>query len=420
MKTFLKNIVCALLSLKARKVLASGAKIIAVTGSMGKTTAKEAIAHVLEKKYALLKAEEGFNTEIGILLTLLGEKKSGYSSLWKWLQIFWRAFWREIPNPDIILLEFGVDRPNDMNRLLRLVQPHYVVLTMVAPVHLGAGHFANIEEIAAEKAKLPQSLNQGELAILNGDNEHIQNIYPSVPANILSYGTQEKNDYRVMELSQQQQGISFVVENKNKRQNYSIPLIGTYHWSVLLPAIILGRQFGISCAESAESLETFSPPAGRGRILEGRNGSTLWDSSYNSSPTATTAALRTLSEIPAKRHLALLGTMNELGEYSAKFHQELGEVAAEHADEIFFVGKEAEAFAEGVKAQKPVRFFETAEAAGGYLRGYLQAGDMVLIKGSQNGVFLEKAVGKMLLRISDERFLCRQRDNALEDRTDSN
>ncbi len=408
MKTLFKKIIIALLLSRAQKVLASKPKVIAITGSMGKTTCKKAVQHVVSQKYVTLSSAEGFNTEIGTLLTLLGEKESGFTSPFKWGHIIWRCFTKKLPAPRVIVLEFGVDAPGDMKALLKIVTPDIAVITNVAPVHLSEDQFTTIDDIADEKMKLLQNISSSSVAIYNSDNPFIAQRTKLIHAKKISYGSDIASAYYVHEMHTSQKGISFEVTNKQNSQNYTIPLFGTYHWTALVPAIIIGRLLGISLSESVQSLQNFSPPSGRGRILEGKKGSILWDHSYNSAPEATTAALKELRHLPGKRKIALLGNMNELGKKSPGYHRDLGKIAAEYADEIFFVGKEAKSFLQGVQKKRPVTVFPSAQEAGKALKKVLQKGDFVLIKGSQNGVFLERAVRQLLLHSKDQVLLCRQ------------
>lgn len=407
MKHLIKKFIIAFLKKKAAPILTSGAKIIAVTGSMGKTTTKNALVHILSTKYTVLASEEGFNTPIGILLTLLGENQSGFSSVLKWWQILHRVARKQLKIPDIIVLEFGVDKPGDMDELLDIVQPHYAIVTNVAPVHMDAGQFESMEQIAAEKMKLPKSLSVEGIALLNFDDPHIQKHASEVAAKIFPYGV-ESGEYSIQDARQLAKKIVFSIESWEGLVDFEVPLFGIYHASVFTPAILLARECDISFTKSAKALQTFQPPPGRGRILTGKGQSVIWDSSYNSNPTATTAALQTLPHIPAKRRFALLGNMNELGDAAAQYHEELGAAAAEYADRIFFIGQQAEHFQKGVGDEKPLQIFDTALQAGKYLAGILQEGDVILVKGSQNGVFLERAVAQMLEDERDRQLLCRQ------------
>ncbi len=408
MKQFVKNLIIFLLKRKAKRILSSSAKIIGVTGSMGKTTAKNAIVHVLEKKYSVLSSPEGFNTEIGILLSLVGETESGFSSPWKWLKILSRVLTKTIEIPDVVVLEYGVDKPGDMAELLTIVHPRFAVVTRIGPMHLSEHQFKNISQIRLEKQMLPEGLPKNGTAILNFDDAEVKKMKDFSSAPVIGYGEEKESTYHVRNAFQKESGIVFDVQKGNAMVSYAVPILGVYHTSVLLPAIILGEEFGIPMELSAAYLKTFSPPPGRGRIIRGSSESIIWDSSYNSGLVATKAALRTLPEIPARRKLALLGNMNELGGFSAQFHEELGSSAAENADEIFFVGKEQASFSKGVKGKKPLMIFPDAESAGNHLKTHLKKGDFLLVKGSQNEVFLERAVRMLLLDPADAGLLCRQ------------
>src|SRR6185295_44368 len=233
---------------------------IAVTGSMGKTTTKEAIAHVLRKKYRVLAASEGFNTEVGVLLTLVDEHTSGFSSVRQWLRILWRVFWKKIAIPDIIVLEFGVDKPGDMDVLLKIIKPDYAVLTNIAPVHLGNGQFRSIEEIATEKGKLITALPASGTAILNVDNEYIRRVTSQTSARIISYAVKEHAEFQVHRVEQRADGISFDISSRNENAALFVRFFGTYHWTVLVPELLIAVEFGIPLLEAEEELRSFLPP----------------------------------------------------------------------------------------------------------------------------------------------------------------
>ncbi len=407
MKEICKRCLLALLKIRAAKVIRAAKKIIIVTGSIGKTTAKEAIAWVLQDHYDLLVAAESFNTPFGVTLTLLGEKESGFNSVSKWLGILWRAWTRKLHLPEVIILEYGVDRPGDMDELLSIARPDYAVVTTIAPVHLGPKQFQNMEEISTEKMKLARAVKTNGSAILNFDNALIRSAAHALSARILSYGETDDVLYQIEHLTATPSDITFTVRHEGESADCTLSLYGVHLATTILPALIVGKELGLNLTLSAQKLRNFIPPPGRGRILKGQNDSTIWDSSYNSNPVATEAALRTLREIPAKRRLALLGNMNELGAESGNFHQALGRAAAESADLLFFVGPEFESFRKGAMG-KEVRQFANAEEAGKYIRTILQSGDVLLAKGSQNGVFLERAVKEMLADPHDAALLCRQ------------
>jgi UDP-N-acetylmuramyl pentapeptide synthase len=411
MKIFFKKIVLFLLVNRAKFVIASRPEIIAITGSMGKTTTKKILGELLSKQYSVLVSKSGFNTPIGVLLTLLGEQESGFSSFWEWTKILWRVYRKTLPRPEKIILEFGVDRVGDMDELLKILVPQVAVVTNVFPVHLGEGLFRNEVEIAHEKGKLAKAVSQEGLVLLFADNEYTRNMAETTRAKTVLYGF-EQGEVRISPVVKREDGISFSLFIGEEVEEFFAPVFGNYFSEMFVPAIILARRAGISLNEIRESISNFSPPAGRGRVFLGKGGSKLWDNSYNSSPEALSKALNTFVEIPvAGRRIALLGTMNELGDRSHEFHVQIGKKAAETADILFFVGKYYSAFKEGVLAvdsEKPVQSFQTPIEAGNAILPLLQEGDLLLVKGSQNGVFLEKAIEILLEKSEDISLLCRR------------
>ena len=410
MKSFLKKVVLFLLASRAKFVIASRPEIIAITGSMGKTTTKKILEELLSKHYSVLVSKSGFNTPIGVLLTLLNEQESGFSSFWKWIQIVWRAYRKTPPRPEKIILEFGVDRVGDMDELLKILVPQVAVVTNVFPVHLGEGLFRNEIEIAHEKGKLAKAVSPEGLVLLFADNEYTKNMAETTRAKTILYGS-EQGEIRISPVVRREDGISFSISFEDDTEEFFAPVFGTYFPEMFVPAIILARRAGISFDEIRETLVNFSPPAGRGRIFIGKNNSRIWDNSYNASPEAVLKALDTFLEIPTGRKIALLGTMNELGDRSHDFHVQIGKKAAETADLLFYVGKYYSAFKEGVLAvdpEKPVQAFQTALEAGNTILSLLQKGDLIFVKGSQNGVFLEKAVEILLEKSEDIALLCRR------------
>lgn len=393
MKSAFKKLAILLLKKRADIILKNkNVQIYGITGSVGKTTTKEALTAILSLKYKVISSKGGFNTPIGLLLSVLGEE-SGFSSPFRWLWIFIKVYTKKITIPDILVLEYGVDQKGDMDELLKIARPNKAILTKIAPVHMAEGQFESLGEIAEEKAKLIEAANE---VILNKDCIYLQAIR----------GKKETIYFTGKTAQDEKNGFSF--EYGGVR--YFVPIFGSFLYSSFMPAVIFGLKAGIKSEKIKKVLAEMQAPAGRGRVLMGINNSIIWDSSYNASPEAVKKMLETMKKIPAKRKLALLGNMNELGEKSTEFHQEIGKIAANKVDMIFFVGEKLneEAFYKGVNRKKPLTFFKDANEAGRELAKILKKGDLLLVKGSQNRVRLEKAVKKLLKDSGDQCKLCRQ------------
>lgn len=409
MKKFARNLVLKLLTRFAKRRLSPRAKIIGITGSVGKTTAKEAVSKILASKFPVLASQKSFNSEFGVPLTLLGED-SGYSNPLKWLGILIRAELKSFSKlkAEKIILELGVDRPGDMQRLLQIIQPQTGVFLNVQPVHLESEQFANVEEIALEKGRLITNLPEDAYAILNADDELVAKT--KVRARKITFGVNATADLRAINVSESIQGLGAELRFHETTTNLAVPILGRQNIYALLAAIAVGISNGIALKNCIAALADYELPPSRLNLLNGVRGSKLIDGSYNANPASMEAALQTLQKLETSgKKIALLGQMNELGPDSEKHHREIGSRAAEVADEVIGVYGKAKQFVEEARRYgKPAQFFETAVSAAIYLQKKLSINDFVLIKGSQNNVRLERAVARLLGSPTDQRLLCRQ------------
>lgn len=385
LKDFFKKIIIKLLLIRAKSVLKKGSKVCAITGSVGKTTCKEFLTELLELKYDVKSTFKGFNTPIGIMLSILDERESGWSSPLAWIKILFRVYTKRIYVPDVFVFEYGVDQKGDMDELLAIAQPEKVIITHITEVHIADGQFSSLDEILTEKSKIAKDaqiayIPRGMQVETSGTIEYFNPL-----------GKDQKG------------GFSFEVDG----EFYHASFFGNFLASSLAPCVHLALSEGISSNEIQTILSEFKLPKGRGRLLEGVNGAMIWDSSYNASPSATRKMLQTLKNLPYERKIALIGNMNELGPKTAYYHEQVASVADECVDLIFFYGESAEYFKKGIKS-KSLEIFKTHEEAVGKLKNILKEGDIILIKGSQNKVRLEKVVKKLLKNPEDSVNLARQ------------
>lgn len=430
MENVVKKVVLSFLQHCARKRISrSTVTIIGVTGSVAKTSAKEAIALVLSKKYKVLRSQKSFNSEFGLPLTIL-EQKSGFSSAFAWLFILLYSFlnsFKKLPY-DALVLEMGVDKPGDMDNLLSIARPKIGVLTGVEKIHLDREQFSSIEAIFEEKVKLLKSLPEDGVAIINADSPILRKIkdisattvyFSMNKSELTSHNESSKDDdgrfsssksrwIRAREIvsffSPPRCNIQFNVAYEGTECKAELPILGKHHVSTILPAIVCGIEMGMTLKECVSALAHFTLPPGRMTLIEGVNESIIIDSSYNASPYAMEKALDVLNELNvdygSKRKIAVIGNMNELGSYSQGCHQSIGRKAAHIADVLITVGESAKecgvaAFNEGF-AKDRLYHFNTAIEAGAFLKTQLHQGDLVLIKGSQNNVRLEHAVEMLM------------------------
>ncbi|MEK9183213.1 MAG: UDP-N-acetylmuramoyl-tripeptide--D-alanyl-D-alanine ligase [Patescibacteria group bacterium] len=402
-------------------------EVIGITGSVGKTSAKEAIFAVLSEKFRCRRNVKNYNNEIGLPLTILGMESGGHS-VWKWLEIFWRVtgllLQRDKQYPEILILEMGADHPGDISYLTNLAPCRVGVITAVAQAH--TEFFKTVNQVAKEKQIIVTHLSKNDVAILNADDEKILPMIAKTEAETITFGFGDKATVRAVNFNIIQEvekefldttGVNFKIQYGGSVVPIFLPeVVGTQHVYAALAAAAVGLNYGLNLVEVSERLRFYNPPPSRMRLLPGANFTTIIDDSYNSSPLAALLALRILSEIKVVeggRRIAVLGDMLELGSYTSEAHQELGAKAAELGiDFLAAVGERAKIVAEaarvrGMGEDKIVEFAISVEA-GRFLRENIHAGDLILIKGSQ-GVRMEKIVVELMAEPVDaQRLVCRQ------------
>ncbi|MBI2038547.1 MAG: UDP-N-acetylmuramoyl-tripeptide--D-alanyl-D-alanine ligase [Candidatus Nealsonbacteria bacterium] len=388
-----------------------------VTGSVGKTSVKEAIRAVLGCERRARSSSKNFNNEIGLPLAILGNwRETGGIFFWTRVIVF--SFFRLLINlpkyPEILILEYGVDKPGDIQHLLSIAKPHISIITHIAAVHQDEGQFKNAEEVFEEKKKLATCLEKTDMAILNDADPFLKKLTGKLKAKTFWFnGLAGNADLSADNLKNTARGFSATLHHAEQKLHAQFPVAGAYHIDVFLPALLCGMLHGISLKEGVAALQNFHLPPGRMSIIEGKQGSTLLDSTYNASPETMKQALQLLHDFPGKRKKAVLGNMNELGEFSPHGHADIGNHIGVWLDQLIIVGSQAALIAEqALKNGFPktrIKILFNAEEAAHALSTNLSKGDVVLLKGSQNKVRLERAV-KLLMAHTEQAktLLCRQ------------
>ena len=388
----------------------NGAMVVGVTGSMGKTTCKEAVAHVLRGQFRVLCSAKSYNTEFGLPLTILG-LKSEFSSITGWTGNLARAMWKCVMDReifDVIVLEMGVDKKGDMDTLLDVIIPDVTIFTGVHPVHMAAGQFADLDAIFEEKSKLVKAVKSGGAVYMDYGDERCRKLGGQMAkieggAKVVMYGMDDSAKLKASEIKSGKKGIEFMATYGEVTALVEVPILGKQHVGSILPAIGGGLLLGMYMKDIVARLEKFKMPPGRLSLIDGINKSLIVDSSYNASPDAVRAAVNTIQELGAVRRIFVFGNMNELGVISEKEHREIAPFLQGKIDILVTVGDMAklcgEEFVKKGSTENNVIWkpFSDAIAAAEFMKNEVKEGDVVLVKGSQNKVRLEKLVKQIML-----------------------
>ncbi len=416
MKNVLKSIVAFMLALVARAVVRRYApRIVMVTGSVGKTSTKDAVAAVLARRFFVRASEKSFNSEFGVPFTILGVKNPWYDPL-EWFFLAKNALaLLLLPNhyPTMLVLEVGADRPGDLARIARIATPDAVVVTRLPeiPVHVEA--YASPDAVREEEFSPAYALAAAAPLIVPADDLYVLDMAMRTSARVLSYGSANDASVRMSDVDFYEEngkvaGMQATMHVGSEHKNFIVR--GSVGKTQLLPiaaALAVAHAFLIPFSEVHEALMSYETPPGRGRLFAGKNGSIIIDDSYNASPAAVEEALLTLKTFPyAHRLIAVLGDMLELGRYSAMEHERISSLANDSADVIATVGIRARAFGT-VNTGAKIMSFDNARAAAVALSELVHTGDVVLVKGSQ-AIRTERIVEALLADPADVAQLVRQ------------
>lgn len=429
MRTFFRDILAAILAALARSVLRKyRPKIVMVTGSVGKTSTKDAITAVLAHDFYLRSSKKNFNSEFGVPLTIFG-MSDYWSGLADWPKTIAEALALLIfPNhyPKVLVLEVGADRPGDLARILRIATPDAVVVTRLPemPVHVEA--YATPAAVREEEFAPAYALAPGAPLIVSADDEFARALAAPLAAHVMTYGVSKDADIRIlsdsplMDVSEAGEPWLAGMEGKLliEGTEQTVPVRGAVGRPQLLApaaAIAVGLCMGMTVEDALTGAGTYQPPAGRGRLLSGKHGSLILDDSYNASPAAVIEALASLqiayNVMPNSRRIAALGDMLELGRYSREEHERIGAEAAKKCDVLVAVGvRSRELAAAAISAgmiESSVHTFDTSHEAAVFLRDFIQKNDIVLIKGSQS-MRMEHIGEAILQNPADQKYLVRQ------------
>jgi len=389
-------------------------KIIGITGSVGKTSAKEAVYTVLKTKFNVRRNTKNYNNEIGLPLTIIGSDSPG-KSIFGWLGVFFKALglilFKDKNYPKILVLEMGVDRPGDMKYLMGIAKGDIGIVTLISHSH--EEFFEDVKEIQKEKGLLVENLKPGGWAILNFDDELTRELAGKSKVKVLSYGFKEGAMLRAQELVfsfektkdiKNLLGISFKLNYNGSFVPVLLPqVIGYNSIYAALVAAAVGATMEMNLVEISKAMREFDSPNGRMNLIDGIKHTLIIDDTYNSSPISVMSALDIVSKIPiakGARRFAVLGDMLELGKYSEEGHREVGRYAAKSgANKLITVGERSRDIARsaeeaGMARDNIFEYTDVAEA-GRFIQQRIEQGDLILVKGSQ-GLRLEKIVKEIM------------------------
>jgi len=357
-----------------------GKPLIAVTGSAGKTTTKEIIAHVLATRHNVLKSQGNLNNHFGLPLQLLKLE----------------------PEHEIAVIEMGMSHAGEITTLAKLAHPNCGVVTMVAPVHLE--FFDSIAGIARAKYELIESLPAGGIAVLNADDVYVSQFGRDFHGKVVMFGLHALADVKAENIAALRPvGSAFDLVSNAERAHATLSLLGEHNIYNALAAVAVGLQYGITLQEAAGSLSSLSAGEKRGQVMEFA-GATIINDCYNSNPKALDNMVRSLAQMPAQRRIVVAGEMLELGPSGEAMHRDCGQLMGTYGvDLVLGVRGLARFIAEGADAANvTAEFVATPEDAGEWLRRNVKPGDVVLLKASR-GVRLERALDLWMGKVNGDR-----------------
>jgi UDP-N-acetylmuramoyl-tripeptide--D-alanyl-D-alanine ligase len=356
----------------------SGAKVVAITGSAGKTTTKEVTAEFLGAKYRVIRNRGNFNNHIGLPLSLI----------------------ELTARPDVAVVELGMSHAGEIRTLIRIAEPDVRVWTNVGDAHVG--FFGSVDAIADAKAEILEGATPDGVLVANADDDRIAARTSSFAGRVVTFGIERPAEVRAEAVVDRGiDGMSARVSTPRGSIDLTTPLVGRGNLANVLAAIAVGVECDVPLAAIAERGSRLQPAPHRGEVVRLAKGVVVIDDSYNASPAATRRALDVLrASGGAGRRVAVLGEMLELGDRSVALHEDVGRAAAAaRLDLLITVGGEAaaalgDAAVAGGLSRTRLRHLATSDQAAEALAASIQPGDLVLVKGSR-GVRTDKVVDRL-------------------------
>ena len=408
--------------------------VIGITGSVGKTSTKEAVSAVLSKKYNVGSGIKNYNNEIGLPLVIVGAESPG-RNIFGWFGVFFKVIknllFVDPAYPEILVLEMGIDSPGDMEYLTSIAQPNIAIVTAIGNVHLE--NFGTKPRLIKEKSDLVRAVQKDGWSILNYDDEVVRKMNDLSKAKVLTYGFREKADVQAIEINfsfkkdlesaeevrevASLAGISFKLKYKGAAVPVLLPgVVGYNSIYASLAAASVGLALQMNLHEISEGLRNIKSPKGRMNLIPAIKHALIIDDTYNAEPKSVASGLSILAEFSIKntaKKYAILGDMLELGSMSEEEHRRIGRMVQDlRIDYLVTVGSRALDINHGAieigMSEDCVFHFSNTEEAGKFVQERMHQGDLIFVKGSQ-GMRMEKIVKEIMAEpLRAEELLVRQ------------
>ncbi len=375
-------------------------KVVAITGNVGKSSAKEAVEIVLSKKYKTHKNELNYNTDIGVALTIIGVEQKGSGSKKEWCHYLLtgikKILFKDKDYPEVLILEYGADRKNDIYKLCKIAKPDISIVTNIGQIPVHVEYFSDADEVYKEKSTIIKMLKEKGHAILNFDNEKIFDFRKLTKAKIISYGFNDGADVHIsnykiepaLDLLDSLMYLRF--EHKNHFAPFEIKkFLGRGFAYAFLAAISSGIALEMNLVECLEALEDYKGLPGRLNLLAGIKNSYVINDSYNASPLAVENALLLMTDLSSNKKVFVFGDMKELGTFSEKAHRLVAKNIIEtKIDRVVLIGEKVKFTAESLERQgfdkNKIFQFKDSNEARLRVQDIILPGDLILVKGSNS------------------------------------
>jgi UDP-N-acetylmuramoyl-tripeptide--D-alanyl-D-alanine ligase len=399
-------------------------KVIAITGSVGKTSAKEAVFSILKNKFNTRAPSKNFNNEVGAPLTILGRVDSPGKNILAWFWVFILAtkllLIKNKDYPEVLVLEMGADKSGDIKYLTSIAKPDISIITAIGASHIE--FFGSIENIIKEKSSILDRLDKKDgLAIVNNDDINLEQVIANYKNKLASFGKKDSSDIKISDINIRKEnkvnrgarddapgyniyGTGFKLSHQGFDIDVFLPyVLGWQHAYAAASAAGAALYLGVSMKDIGKGLLKYKAAKGRTNLIRGIKNTWIIDDSYNASPQSSKAALDILAEIPIEGNkIAVLGDMLELGSLTEEAHQEIGrELVRLNIDYLFVVGEKSRDIARGAKEagmdKDNIYHFPFTKEAGIFLQERLKENDVILIKGSR-GAKMEQIVYEIMAK----------------------